>query len=103
MDLARKDKTHPDVLPLPVAPSGFVLDPHLPHLRHAPVRAPALVKLECDLGRSRIAATTLVLPEDGEEQESCEERDEYDEEAEQERRRGWGAGSVAYACSAGGR
>ena len=65
MDLARKAKTHPDVLPLPVTPTGFVLDPHLPHLRHAPVRALALVKLERDLRRGRIAAATLVLPEDG--------------------------------------
>ena len=69
--------------------TGFVLDPHLPHTWHAPVRALALVKLEHDGLRracSRFAATTLVLPEDGEEQEGCEDRDEYDEEAEEEGR-----------------
>ena|SRR5712691_2930479 len=88
-------KTHPDVFPLPVTPTGFVLDPHLPHPWHAPVRALALVKLEYDglrrPGCSRFAATTLVLPEESEEQEGCEDRDEYDEEAEEEGRRGWAA------------
>ena len=105
--LKKKKNTHPDVLPLPVTtPTGFILDPHLPHLRHALVRALALVEFEHDLGRGCFAATTLALPEDGEEDEGCEKRDEYDEEAKQERRRGWGArvgGGGGGARAAGGR
>lgn len=84
-------RTHSDALPFPAVSAGFVLDPHLPHLRNAPIRALALVKLEHD--RRSCAAAAMVLPEDGEEEEGGEEGDEYDEEAEEERRGCGGAGA----------
>jgi len=92
------DRQRSDALPFPAVSAGFVLDPHLPHLRHAPIRALALVKLE--QYRRFCAAAALVLPEDGEEEEGGEEGDEYDEEAEEERRGCGGAGAYAR-CPAG--
>jgi hypothetical protein len=92
-------RTHSDALPFPAVSAGFVLDPHLPHLRNAPIRALALVKLEHD--RRSCAAAAMVLPEDGEEEEGGEEGDEYDEEAEEERRGCGGAGADACCPVAG--
>ena len=92
-------RTHSDALPFPAVSAGFVLDPHLPHLRYAPIRALALVKLEHD--RRSCAAAAMVLPEDGEEEEGGEEGDEYDEEAEEERRGCGGAGADTCCPAAG--
>jgi hypothetical protein len=67
-----------------LTPAGFVLYPHFPYLRHAFVRALALVEFE-HYGLLGEAATP-VLVEGSEEQKSGEECDEYDEKTEEERR-----------------
>ena len=36
--------THTDALPVPLILTGFVPDPRLPHLWHAPMRTTALAK-----------------------------------------------------------